>query len=83
MSIAAIPDVLSAVAPLSRPDAAVPSAFAQERFAALLNDKTAVGSPDTLLAVQKDLTSTIVSTELAAKGIGLLTQSVNKLVNMQ
>lgn len=83
MNIPAITDALTAVTPLSQSSAATPPISAQEQFAALLESPAAAGSPNTLLAAQATLNQMTVGTELTAKLAGSLTQSINKLVNMQ
>ncbi|PHV11497.1 type III secretion system inner rod subunit SctI [Chitinimonas sp. BJB300] len=67
-----------ATAPVAAPDAAT-----QSRFAALLQPPQAVVDPVQLVAAQGQLSTITVGTELAAKVAGSLTQTVNKLVNMQ
>ncbi|MBV8047531.1 MAG: type III secretion system inner rod subunit SctI [Paludibacterium sp.] len=54
-----------------------------ERFAAMMAGSDPLSAPSDLLQAQKQLSRTALSTDWTAKVAGLLTQAVNKLVNMQ
>ncbi|OHX11797.1 EscI/YscI/HrpB family type III secretion system inner rod protein [Chromobacterium sinusclupearum] len=83
MTIEAITHALAAIAPLGEAEPAQPSQSAQQRFAELLNNPKAADEPGALFAAQSAFNELAVGTELTAKVAGSLTQSINKLVNMQ
>ncbi len=83
MTITAISHALSAIAPLGGPEAATPDLPAQQRFAELLNAPQSADAPDALFSAQGALNELTVGAELTAKVAGSLTQSINKLVNIQ
>ncbi|MFM0515382.1 type III secretion system inner rod subunit SctI [Paraburkholderia sp. RL17-373-BIF-A] len=83
MDIFSIANISSALAPVSQSPAATPSSTAQQQFADLLGGPSPTNSPDALLGAQFELTQMMVGTELTAKVAGSITQSINKLVNMQ
>ena len=62
---------------------AMPDISSRQYFEELMNNHQAVHSPEVTLAVQHDLNVMAVSTTLAAKVVGSVAQSVNKLANTQ
>ena len=83
MTVAAINNALSAIAPLGQTEAVTPDIPAQQRFAELLNAPQTANAPDALFSAQGALNELTVGAELTAKVAGSLTQSINKLVNIQ
>lgn len=83
MNISAISDFLSVCASVHPDVAATPTQSAQEKFSAMFAQPADVASPDALLDAQTAFNQRIVDTEFTAKVAGSLTQSINKLANMQ
>ncbi len=65
------------------PPVAEPDAATQSRFEALLQLPQAIKGPEHLFAAEVGLIQLASGTELTAKVANYLTQTVNKLVNMQ
>lgn len=85
MNIANLQQLLGSVATGVEPvAAAAPTDALQSHFAELLRShaNTPAG-PDNTLAVQGAMNQLTVGTDLLAKVAGSLTQSINKLTNMQ
>ncbi|MBJ7262942.1 MAG: type III secretion system inner rod subunit SctI [Burkholderiaceae bacterium] len=83
MNIAAISDQIATFASANPAVAATPTQSDQQRFSALLAQPANIGSPDVLLGEQAAIGRMIVETEMIAKVAGSVTQSINKLANMQ
>jgi type III secretion system YscI/HrpB-like protein len=83
VNIANIQQLLTSVAHSVEPvSAAIPDQAVQSRFAELLHAHTSAAS-ENALAMQGAMNQLTVGTDLLAKVAGSLTQSINKLTNMQ
>lgn len=83
MSIVPVTGPLNLAMPSINEQDVAPPESVQEEFAALLDSRPSTRSPNALLSAQSMLATSTMETALDAKVAGLVTQGVNKLVNMQ
>lgn len=75
--------ITSSFSPIPDVNPTMPDISSRQYFEELMNNHQAIHSPEVALDIQHNMNVMTVSTALAAKVVGSVAQSVNKLANTQ